>query len=416
MKCLLHIGTEKTGTTLLQDWLYDNQEHLSTLGVYLSDNLGKTNNRLLVAYFQSYLDDWAKRNGIGDEIEKERYFDGFLDKLRSEIALASVTHDIFIITSEHFHSRFRQRNDIERLWSFLMTVFDEVEVVCYFRDQFDVAVSLYSTQLTTSTCEDIEAVVEQAKPENYYYNYLLIADNWAEVFGRGNCRFRIYDRKRFVGNDIRLDFLNLIREGIDTANFNMERQSSNESLTLLQSVGYKVVNKTIPYWHSDHLGMNLINWRAKVQLSKLDSLKLGKLTSKKQELIRDRFRDSNSALIEKYFDVGDKFPESQTAKASDITTEQALAALEDAFKFDLEFHKSGIGENSLSDGEIDVLRDVALKLSEANPDMLSDALALMKIALHYRPKGPLIKQKVDEWSAFLGLDDTHNLKRRKDLN
>ena len=46
MKCILHIGTEKTGTTILQDWLYDNKVELSKVGVYLSDNLGKTNNIL----------------------------------------------------------------------------------------------------------------------------------------------------------------------------------------------------------------------------------------------------------------------------------------------------------------------------------------------------------------------------------
>ena len=35
MKCILHIGTEKTGTTLLQNWLYDNKEKLSQVGIYL---------------------------------------------------------------------------------------------------------------------------------------------------------------------------------------------------------------------------------------------------------------------------------------------------------------------------------------------------------------------------------------------
>ena len=74
MKCILHIGTEKTGTTILQDWLYDNQAELSKVGVCLSDNLGKTNNRLVPAYFLGHLDDWAMHNGISSDAEKRQYF------------------------------------------------------------------------------------------------------------------------------------------------------------------------------------------------------------------------------------------------------------------------------------------------------------------------------------------------------
>ena len=84
MKCILHIGTEKTATTTLQNWLYDNQAALSKSGVYLSDNLGKTNNILIPAYFQGHLDDWAMRNGIKDEAEKTLFFEGFIERLKNE--------------------------------------------------------------------------------------------------------------------------------------------------------------------------------------------------------------------------------------------------------------------------------------------------------------------------------------------
>ena len=109
MKCILHIGTEKTATTTLQDWLYDNQAELSKGGVYLSDNLGKTNNRLFPVYFQDHLDDWAIENGIGSEGEKAQYFEGFIERLKSEIQTAKKTHNYFVITSEHLHSRVKKK-------------------------------------------------------------------------------------------------------------------------------------------------------------------------------------------------------------------------------------------------------------------------------------------------------------------
>lgn len=74
MKCILHIGTAKTGTTLLQNWIYDNKVEFSKSGIYISENLGKTNNRLIPAYFSSQLDDWAKRNSIKTLGEKKSIF------------------------------------------------------------------------------------------------------------------------------------------------------------------------------------------------------------------------------------------------------------------------------------------------------------------------------------------------------
>ena len=64
MKCILHIGTEKTGTTLLQEWLYHNITSLSKCGIYLSEIIGKPNNQLVPAYFSNRLYSWAKSKGI----------------------------------------------------------------------------------------------------------------------------------------------------------------------------------------------------------------------------------------------------------------------------------------------------------------------------------------------------------------
>ena len=77
MKCILHIGTEKTGTTILQDWLYYNHQILSNRGVYLSQTIGKNNNREIVSYFMDDFDGWFKERLITNESEKNRYFKDF---------------------------------------------------------------------------------------------------------------------------------------------------------------------------------------------------------------------------------------------------------------------------------------------------------------------------------------------------
>ena len=400
MKCILHIGTEKTGTTLLQDWLYDNQEELSRARVYLSYNLGKTNNRLLSAYFQGQLDDWAIDNGVSSDVEKDQYFEGFIDRLINEIRTAKKTHNYFIITSEHFHSRLRKKEEIERLYIFLTSVFDDIEVVCYFRDQFDAVISFYSTALKLNCLEKVEEFVEKASPDNYYFNYLQIADNWAGVFGNSNCNFRIYDKSKFINNDIRLDFLSVIGGGnIDATKLNMDRTSSNESLYPLQGAAFRAINRNIPYWRTDKLDKNSVNVLAKNMAVNIDSLKSGKITSTKSELIRNRFAETNALFFEKYFTAQDKFPISQADSNLIMTFDEAINAVEDALELGLKIDANII--SSLTEEQINSLRDIALRIFNRKSNYIEDALSLMKIALNHRPHGPLVKNKVEQWSAIL---------------
>lgn len=54
---------------------------------------------------------------------------------------------------------------------------------------------------------------------------------------------------------------------------------------------------------------------------------------------------------------------------------------------------------------VDFLRDLALKIENADALTLEDALELMNQAKKMRPNGPLINQKVDEWSDKLKSQD-----------
>lgn len=56
-----------------------------------------------------------------------------------------------------------------------------------------------------------------------------------------------------------------------------------------------------------------------------------------------------------------------------------------------------INEDSLDSTDIDLIRDAALYLEQTNPKM---ALDLMKLALKFRPTGPMIKKKVREWELI----------------
>ncbi|MEL6647753.1 MAG: hypothetical protein AAFQ05_08615, partial [Pseudomonadota bacterium] len=148
MKCVLHIGTEKTATTLLQNWLYDNEAALSAQGVALSQVMNAPNNRKLVTYAQGGIDDYLKMRGIHDEAARQVFFRGFPEAMDAEIrAKAQSGHHTFLITSEHFHSRLQGPQQVARVREILAPYFDEFRIVCYFREQSKKRTSLYSTGL-----------------------------------------------------------------------------------------------------------------------------------------------------------------------------------------------------------------------------------------------------------------------------
>ena len=330
MKCILHIGTEKTGTTLLQNWLYDNKEKLSQVGIYLSDSIGTNNNRLIPAYFGETLDDFHMDNGIANNKEKKKYFSGFLDNLNGEISNAKIKHHTFIITSEHLHSRLTRVEEIQNLYDFLSNAFDEIKVICYFRDQFDLAVSLYSTALKLNSAVNINEffIIEKVEPERYYFNYLNIANNWAEVFERQNCIFKIYDRQLFIDNDLRKDFLSIIANNINFGNLNMSINSANESLFALQAVVYKIINKTIPYINSDNQKINPKNLEAKKMIDSIDALKVGKIFSPLVKKIRDSFKTVNENFFAKYFDSATTFSTSDTCNLNNLSIKKGVKSPE----------------------------------------------------------------------------------------
>ncbi|WP_339109287.1 hypothetical protein [Thioclava sp. GXIMD4216] len=401
MKCILHIGTEKTGTTLLQDWLYSNQEVLRKERIYLSEMLGKSNNRKLPACFSTQFDDFAKQHGYSTYEQKAVFFEGFLDAFADEIKNAKLNSDLFIITSEHFHSRTTLREEIQELKDFLSLHFSEIKVVCYFRNQFDTLVSLYSTALKGEDTLTLDEYLNvRATPELYYANYLQVADNWSEVFGRDACEFRIYDRARFLDGDLRKDFISLVADNSLIASMDFSVSSANESLSYLQAVAFRRINEMYPFWTDTPVKINKDNTRKKAEILALDSLKQGKLGSHRRAEVEQSFRSSNEEFFEKYFGSGNQFLsvdiDEKPADGSAVDCEKLIDEM-------LGYAIQGSDFKPLT-AAVDGLRDMALRMHQGAAPSKQDALFLMQLALAGRPNGPLLKKKVAEWSKTLSVD------------
>jgi hypothetical protein len=389
MKCILHIGTEKTGSTILQNWLYLNQKELSVQRIGLSKFLQNNNNRDLCAFFQSSYDDFFRAKGITDLNKKNSFFSGFLDNFSFEIKELGNDHDYMIITSEHFHSRLTDINDIKALRDFLFLHFEDVKVICYFREQSLVRESLYSTALRCGYSCSLAEFHQSIDIGSHYYNYFIMFSKWESVFGINKLEPVMYDRNCWYGGDIRKDFITRVFNGIclDDLNYSIDR--ANEKLSYVQALLVRMVNSIFnDTYHSSLIRNQLVS-----QIMKNNSLVLGDLIDNRKVDFYKQFDESNKLFFEKFF-----------GKPENSFNEPLLSEeTSHLFNFDI--------ENTLISGFCDILRrmaflfnddadklkNIALKYESQSLLTRDDVLTLMKLARRSRPDDSFIKLKIIEW-------------------
>lgn len=215
-RILLHIGTEKTGTSSIQHFLSKNRAALAAEGFvyprFTGADGGSQWGVVAAVLKRPWETEIGARLGIGDEAEADAYRQQLLESIDGELLACPGCHTL-ILSSEHFHSQLRTAAGLRVLKSLLGRWSDNVHILVYFRRQDRVAVSLYSTKLKTGQAEPrvFSPVKNDSLP--YYYDYERIYANWAEVFGEGAVQVGLFERQHLAGGDLLTDFCG--RAGID---------------------------------------------------------------------------------------------------------------------------------------------------------------------------------------------------------
>jgi hypothetical protein len=236
----LHIGTEKTGTTSLQNFLALNEELLNLNNfTYCCDpkksyyeqidpiiNLGA--HYPLSACFSTNCPDYIKES-------KFKTSDIVLDELKKDLDDESKN---VIISAEHFSSRVRSIEDIFKLKTALSS--HNVKVVVYIRPQYDLICSAYTTSVISGRTDKFE--LSEACIGNEYFNYELLIEPWGKVFGAQNIIIRDY--KQLVNNDIRYDFIKII--GIENQSQFFYDHNINISIGAKKIEAVRLINNYLP--------------------------------------------------------------------------------------------------------------------------------------------------------------------------
>jgi hypothetical protein len=203
---ILHIGTEKTGTTTIQAFLEQNRDRLPSLGFVYPSSCGvqKSQNLLFHSMPEERCEDIHLAAGLETIERRARFKEEFRRAFAAEMEGLPDGVRTVIFSDEHCHSRLTDKRDIARLHGLLAPFFDELRVIVYLRRQDQLATSLYSTVVRGG--ETREAVLPAVDSASNYYNYQLLLERWAEVFSEGMVSPRVFDRKTFVGGDLVQDF------------------------------------------------------------------------------------------------------------------------------------------------------------------------------------------------------------------
>ena len=291
-QCILHIGTEKTGTSTIQRFLAANRHLISDEGFLYSTSAGIESQFGFVALANDTILNWKFNNellNINSPEQLREYRSNLIKNLEVEFNSAPSAHTI-IISSEHLHSRLRSIKEITVLKNILSTYADNFRVIVYFRRQDELAISYYSTKLKSGVSNPV-LFPDRNPASDYYFNYLDIYNSWAAVFGENNITVREYNESKFTDNNLLLDFCE--NTGINYQNKNIPA-NVNLSLNNTALKFLTEINKIMPRVVND-----TINMERALLIKFLESRYAGKpvLATRAQAMkFYERFRSDNMKL------------------------------------------------------------------------------------------------------------------------
>lgn len=301
MKAIVHIGTEKTGTTSIQKFLYQNRKKLRKGGYHFLQCAGKTNNRALPAYCldNDRMDDFYRLLDIMTVEDRLAHKRAFIREFEHELAgLPKHIHTV-VISSEHFHSRIRTEREMDNVHELLTTYFDDIQIVCYLRDQISTCTSYYSTALKSGNPSSFADFIERCKPQNYYFNYLMMLENWERCFGLDALNVSLFSRDLFLNGSLLDDLTAKIDPklvGVLDTSIDVE----NESLTPAGQALARAVNIAFPI-RAAQAESDVIREKCKRLINDRFRGKGREMSAAAQQEVFSAFESVNETLRQKFF-------------------------------------------------------------------------------------------------------------------
>lgn len=299
---LLHIGSEKTGTTYLQHTLHANANLLrKKYGVlYPTDSLlcqQRAHHPIAAAFLSSDRCDFIAASSQQPVALMMDHLNRHIDRTRS---------DCVLLSAEHMSSRF-DRAAIHELAGYLSA--HSVHVILYARRQDEMALSALSTDLCCGSRDWIP--IDRISPDVRRFNPLQVVEDWQAVFGNDAVTVRSYASA--CRNSLTADFLRCAGLGhIDLSEFESVGRI-NQRISLYEARVLHGINQFLPTWReamragepdayheANQLRRSLLAWlRSENAVSSEIALESA-LTLHERTTLMQRFAHINDRLVDTY--------------------------------------------------------------------------------------------------------------------
>lgn len=215
----LHIGSPKTGSTALQEFLETNRDALDRQGVvYPRSTLRGHGHHDLAFHIHGAYPEWAT--------PRDTPLDTIAQELRNELGQTSSRPNCkVVLSSENFYLLC----DAKKTSSFLRELgipYESLTVICYVRRQDDMHASWYNQRVKA---QGYSGSLEDSVADTMdLWDYTTRLDRWAAEFGGTRLVVRPYQERDIPSLDIRRDFLHII--GVEENGLTFAQEDSNSGL------------------------------------------------------------------------------------------------------------------------------------------------------------------------------------------
>ncbi|ENC5165747.1 hypothetical protein ABKR68_001263 [Campylobacter coli] len=310
MTAYVHIGTEKTGTTSIQEFLYINKSIIQKQNYFFAQSIGIKNHWDLafLGYSLNKKDSYILNNSLWNFQAIKQHKKNIFSKIKDEVKF---NHKI-IFSSELLQSRLTRKREIVKLYTFFKKIgFTNIKVICYIRDANEMLRSLLSEAIKWEEIDSFELKEEKEEyklgyKKNLFHfhhicNHKQTLQWWGEVFGKENLIVRLFDKNEFYQGDLLKDFIHSI--GLEWDDEFIIPPKQNESLDLLGIDLLRRINKFLPLFCNNARNIfrgDLHHFAVKHFTSKDSHLKFQPPKEVVQSYI-DYFEESNEWVRQEFF-------------------------------------------------------------------------------------------------------------------
>lgn len=211
-RCVLHIGTQKTGSTSLQRFLSRNRTALAEMGYFTPISLCDPADRL--GMNSVLIENYAKSGEINTQNpDIILYRSTLANNLSAELSESPKNCHTLLISSENCHGGLRSIGEIKLVRDLLEPFCESVKVLVYIRPQHELALSVHGMLVREGRINPSYFPSFCGKKIDFngisfdYFDYENLINLWSGVFGQSSMIPRIFDHKSLVSGDIVDDFL-----------------------------------------------------------------------------------------------------------------------------------------------------------------------------------------------------------------